>query len=63
MFTTGKLIFAITFLIIFIIAMAWSYKKDSFSNKLHFKGASKTLIFIVLVFFALFLFVKIRHFL
>jgi len=61
MFTTGKIIFALSFIVIFVVALVWSYKKDSFSTKIHYKGASKTLIFIVLVFLALFLFVKIRH--
>jgi hypothetical protein len=61
MFTTGKIVFALIFLVVFVLAMAWSYKKDSFSTKIHFKGATKTLLLIVLVFLALFLFVKIRH--
>jgi len=61
MFTPGKIAFALIFLAVFIIGMVWSYKKDSFSNKIHFKGAFKIIIFIVLVILALFLFVKLRH--
>lgn len=61
MFTTGKLIFALSFLVIFIVAMLWSYKKDSFSDKIHFKGASKTLIIIILVLLLLIAYVKMRN--
>jgi hypothetical protein len=61
MFTTGKLIFALSFLIVFIIAMIWSYGKDSKINKIHFKGSYKTLIFIILAFLLLVLIVKLRH--
>lgn len=63
MLSTGKIIFAAIFAIAFIIAMIWSYNKDSFSNRIHFKGASKTLIVIILIFTVMFLFVKMRHYL
>lgn len=63
MFTTGKIIFAGAFALIFVVAMFWSYQKDKQTNKIHFNGASKTLLCIVLVLGALFLFVKMRHFL
>jgi hypothetical protein len=62
MLTTGKIAFAICFAVIFIAAMIWSYRKDSFRDKLHFKGASKTLAIIILVFVVMFLFVKMRHY-
>jgi predicted membrane protein len=61
MFTTGEMIFAASFLLVFIIGMFFAYKKDSFTDKIHFKGASKTLLVIILVFIAMFLFVKFRH--
>jgi hypothetical protein len=61
MFTTGKLVFAIGFTIVFVLGMIWSYKKDSFSNKIHFKGAFKVLITIILTMLVLFIFVKTRH--
>lgn len=63
MFTTGKIIFAGVFTLVFLIVMFWSYQKDKQTNKIHFSGASKTLLFIVLVLGILFLFVKMRHFL
>ena len=62
MFTTGNLIFTLVFFVVFVIGMIWSYKKDSFSNKIHFKGASKTILVIAILLLALFLIVKIRHF-
>lgn len=61
MFTTGKLVFAACFLVVFVVAMLWSYKKDSFSDKIHFKGASKTLIIIILVLLLLIAYVKMRN--
>lgn len=61
MLTTGKIIFAAVFLVVFVVAMFWSYKKDSFNNKIHFKGASKILVITILVLIILFLYVKMRH--
>jgi hypothetical protein len=61
MFTKGQLIFTLFFLVVFIVGMVWSYKKDAFLNKLHFKGASKTLLVIGILLIALFLFVKMSH--
>lgn len=62
MLSTGKIIFAVCFAAVFIVAMVWSYNKDSFSNRIHFKGASKTLAIILLLFIVMFLFVKMRHY-
>jgi uncharacterized membrane protein YtjA (UPF0391 family) len=61
MLTTGKLIFAAVFLLVFVVAMFWSYKKDSFTNKIHFKGASKILVITFFVLLLMFLYVKMRH--
>jgi len=57
MLTTGKIVFAVVFVVIFIIAMLWSYRKDSFTDKIHFKGASKTLLVIIFILLLMFLFV------
>ena len=62
MLSSGKIIFAVCFAVVFIAAMIWSYNKDSFSDRLHFRGASKTLAIIILVLIILFLFVKMRHY-
>lgn len=61
MFTTGKIIFATCFIVVFVAAMLWSYKKDSVTDKIHFKGSSKVLLVAILVFLVLFLYVKFRH--
>ena len=61
MFTTGKIIFAASFFVVFLVAMFWSYKKDSVTNKIHFKGASKILIVTCIVLSILLLIVKTRH--
>jgi len=61
MLTTGKLIFTGIFIVVFVIAMLWSYKKDSFSDKLHFRGASKILVITIIVILLMLLYVKMRH--
>ena len=40
MFTTGRIIFAIIFIIAFIIFMVISYKKDSKNHQVYYKDAS-----------------------
>jgi hypothetical protein len=61
MLTTGKMIFAAIFVVAFVIAMLWAYRKDSFIDKIHFRGASKILAISILVLLLLFLYVKMRH--
>lgn len=61
MLTTGKMIFAAIFVVVFIVAMLWAYRKDSFINKIHFKGASKVLVITILVLLLMFIYVKMRH--
>ncbi len=59
--TSGKIIFAISFFIVFIIGMLWSYRKDKIVNKLHFKGSLKILGTILVIFGLVILYVKLRH--
>ena len=40
MFTTGRIIFAIIFIIAFIIFMVISYKKDSKNHQVYYKDAA-----------------------
>ncbi|PKA82192.1 hypothetical protein ATE92_0317 [Ulvibacter sp. MAR_2010_11] len=50
MFSTSQLIFAICFLIGFVILMIFSYRKDKKLHKKHYKGSFWVLIgFIVFV--------------
>lgn len=39
MFTTGRIIFALTFLVAFIIVMIWAYYRDRKQSPWMFKGA------------------------
>ncbi|MAN59963.1 MAG: hypothetical protein CMC08_09040 [Flavobacteriaceae bacterium] len=50
MFTTGQLIFAVLFLITFVIIMVYMYRKDKKLHKKHYKGSIWILVgFIVFV--------------
>lgn len=44
MFSQGQLIFAICFLIAFVIIMIYSYRKDITTHKIFYKGNYKILI-------------------
>lgn len=44
MFSTGQLIFAICFAVVFISAIIYTYKKDLKLHKLHYKGTIWVLI-------------------
>lgn len=44
MFTTGQLIFAGFFVVVFIIAMVYVYRKDLGLHKMHYKGSYKILL-------------------
>ncbi len=41
MFTTGRIIFAIIFIITFIIFMVFSYRKDAKNHKDYYKNTAK----------------------
>lgn len=58
MFTQGQWIFASFFVVAFIIAMIYVYRKDISLHRLHYKGAFKVLIGF-LVFIALLFVIKI----
>jgi hypothetical protein len=49
MFSKGQLIFAVLFVIVFAIAMIWSYRKDIKIHKKHYKNSFIVLISIFLV--------------
>lgn len=49
MFSKGQLIFAAFFVIAFIIAMIWSYKKDIKIHKKYYKNAFLVLISAILI--------------
>jgi hypothetical membrane protein len=61
MFTPGRIVFTIAFMLIFSAVIVYSYRKDIKVNKQHFGGSFWILLTIVLIFSALFLIVKLRH--
>lgn len=38
-FTTGRITFSVLFVIVFVLAMVFSYKKDAINNKKYYKYA------------------------
>jgi len=57
MFTTGQLIFAICFVVAFVIIMIFSYRRDKKLHRKHYKGSFWILVGF-LVFVGLLLLVK-----
>nr|WP_276978524.1 hypothetical protein [Flavobacterium filum] len=55
MFTTGQLLFALFFVVVFVLTMIYVYRKDLNLHRLHYKGSYKIVIgfilFILLLFF------------
>jgi len=48
MFTKGRILFALIFVIVFITGLVWSYRKDIKERSENFKGSSKTTFIIIL---------------
>lgn len=55
MFTQGQLVFAVLFLIAFVIAAYFVYRKDKTLHRQHYKGSYRVLI--VFLLFIVFLFI------
>jgi uncharacterized membrane protein len=62
MFTTGRLLFTLFFVVCFILGLVWSYRKEKNINKIHFNKTYRILFAIILFFTVLFLIVKLRKF-
>lgn len=58
MFTTGQWVFAAFFVVVFIIAMVYVYRKDLKLHKKYYKGSYKVLL-VFLTFVAILFFIKI----
>lgn len=63
MFTTGRILFAVSFAVIFIIVMILSFRKDKTVNSVHYPNVSKIVLGILLILLLLYLIVKARKFL
>lgn len=63
MFTTGRIVFTLVFLVAFITYLVWSYRKDRKATKVHFNKPYLILIGILSFLTILYIIVKIRKFL
>ena len=57
MFSSGQLLFALFFIIVFTTITIWSYRKDRAQNPVYFKGSVWVLVGF-LIFIGLLLFLK-----
>lgn len=57
-FTPGQIAFVIFFVLIFVGAQIWSYRKDKTTNRKYYSGAWKVLIALVAVLVSLFFIMK-----
>lgn len=55
MFTQGQLIFALIFIIFFVSAMIYTYKKDKKTHQNHYKGSYQVIIGFVIFILLLFI--------
>jgi len=60
MFTTGRIIFTLSFLVVFIFSMLYAYRKDLKINRLHFSKSYLLILAILLIFSGLFLIIKVK---
>ncbi|MBI3502022.1 MAG: hypothetical protein HY063_09525 [Bacteroidetes bacterium] len=61
LFTKGKLIFALIFLLLFIVGMIWAYRADAKVNRMYYQNVWKILVSMILILGAIFLLVKLLH--
>jgi len=60
-FTRNQNIFAVVFLLSFILLMVWAYKSDSKTNKKFFKNVWIVLVVFIAILIILFALIKILH--
>ncbi|HPQ07769.1 MAG TPA: hypothetical protein PK995_00915 [Bacteroidia bacterium] len=58
MFTTGRFIFVIFFIVVFLVGMIYAYKEDLKTIKIHY--SSVYLLFIALILFLLILYLIVK---
>ena len=59
--SSGQLIFAILFILVFIAGLIWAYVHDGRKNKAYFKGVYKIVVFIFCLLGILFVIVKLKN--
>jgi hypothetical protein len=62
MFTTGRIIFVIAFVVVFAAVLIYSYRRDRQVTKIHFNKSYKILLGLVIFLIVQFIIVKIRKF-
>lgn len=60
MFTSGRILFTIIFVVVFIGVLVWSYRKDLQSVRFHYKKNYLVLVGLLTFVALLFLIVKLR---
>lgn len=61
MFSQGQITFGVLFFIFFVIGIIWAYRKDIKKNTSYFKGSYKVLLFVIVVFIAMYGVVKLKQ--
>jgi hypothetical protein len=59
--STGQIIFALLTLTSFAVVLFFSYRRDSFIHKIHYKGAWKVLVAIIAVFLLYYILVHVLN--
>jgi hypothetical protein len=59
MFTTGRIIFTLCFLIAFAIYLIWAYVKDARLQKKYYKGTGYILLILLGIWIAFYTFVRL----
>jgi hypothetical protein len=59
MFSTGQIYFAFLFVMAFVIASIYVYRKDLALHKIHYKGSSKWIFLTFILFIGLLFVIKI----
>lgn len=49
MFTPGRIVFALSFAAVFIIALIWTYKKDKKERSSNYKGSTKIILTVIVL--------------
>lgn len=63
MFTTGRILFTLFFILLFVGALVWGYRKDLQKTGVHYKKTYLVLVGLLTFIGVLYLIVKLRKFL
>lgn len=57
----GQIAFALFFIVVFLSAMVWSYRKDMQKMPLYFKGTTIVIASIVIIYMCFWVLVRVLH--